>query len=127
MRGKQEALRQIDNQISQTGMVRDNMRTVIDNIQTSIAVIRTEIEKIGNASDKLRTEMTLLEDRRGRIDHARLVKEPTSSLDPVFPRKIESVLVAGFLGFIGFTGIAIFVDRLQSRSRQRAAAAAHRR
>jgi septal ring factor EnvC (AmiA/AmiB activator) len=138
MHDKQEALRQIDTEIGQMNTKKDSLAAAVDDVRTSIAVVLTgirkigkdveslnnEIARIGNANDRLQAEIALLEQRRGLIDHARLVKEPTPSLYPVFPRKVESVIVAGLLGAIFFTGIALFADRLQSRSRLRTVAAA---
>ncbi len=128
IRDKQQQLRQIDNQIKQISTMTDSIKTEIDNVLTSIAVIKTEIQKIGNeietvkneiekiknAINKLHTEISLLGDRKARIDHALLVKEPTSSLNPVPPRKII-VLIGGILGVFAFTLLAFFLEYIKKQ------------
>jgi uncharacterized protein involved in exopolysaccharide biosynthesis len=54
---------------------------------------------------------------KGRIDYARLVKEPTPSLYPISPRKSEIILMAGLLGVLMFTMAAFFIEHLEKRSR----------
>ena len=56
-----------------------------------------------------------LNEKRGRIDYAQLIKEPTSSLYPVSPRKKLNVLIAGILSLIIFTFLAFFLEYIQKR------------
>ena len=126
---KEEQLRQIDNQIQQVNTQKDTIRAEIDNIMTEIAVIKTEIDKIKNtiSTEKneiekikntiliLKTETKLIEDKKARIDYTQLIKEPTSSLYPVSPNKRMNVLIAGILGIIIFTMLALFLEYLEKQ------------
>jgi capsular polysaccharide biosynthesis protein len=99
----QEKIRQTDNQISQTN-------TEKQIILTEISTIMNEIEKIKNKISTAQSEIKLLGDKKLRIDYAQLVKNPTSSLDPVFPRKLLIVVIAAILGLVVFTITAFFLE-----------------
>ena len=128
-RDKEEQLRQIDNQILQINTQKDTIKTEIDDIMTEIVVIKTEIEKIKNTIKTVKneiekikntintqeTEIRLLEDKKARIDYTQLIKEPTSSLYPVSPRKKLNVMIAGILGLFVFTMLAFFLDYLKKQ------------
>jgi uncharacterized protein involved in exopolysaccharide biosynthesis len=128
-RDKQEQLRQIDTQISQISTQKDSIAAEIDNIMTQIAIIKTEIEKIKNEIESLKndiakiqntitnlqSEIRLLEDKKARIDYAQLIKEPTTSLDPVSPRKKLNLFIAGVLGLFAFTMLAFFVEYIEKQ------------
>jgi uncharacterized protein involved in exopolysaccharide biosynthesis len=129
IRDKEEQLRQIDNQILQINTQKDTIKTEIDDIMTDIVVIKTEIEKIKNTINTVKneiekikntintqeTEIRLLEDKKARIDYTQLIKEPTSSLYPVSPRKKLNVMIAGILGLFVFTMLAFFLDYLKKQ------------
>jgi len=124
---KKEELKQYDNQVSQINTQKDIINNEIDNIKTKIAVIKTEIEKIKNqigtskneiekiknTNNVLRSDIRLLENEKGRIDFAQLIKEPTSSLYPVSPRKKLNVLIAGILSLMIFTILAFFLEYIR--------------
>jgi len=129
IRDKGEQLRQIDNQIQQIHTQKDTIKTEIDDIMTGIVVIKTEIEKIKNEIKTVKneterikntintqeTEIKLLEDKKARIDYTQLIKEPTSSLFPVAPKKKRNVLIAGILGLMMFTMLAFSLDYLEKQ------------
>jgi len=62
-------------------------------------------------------EIDNLNERKGRLDYAQLIKEPTSSLYPVNPKKKLNVLIAGILGLIIFTMLAFFLESLEKQKR----------
>ncbi|MCJ7582331.1 MAG: Wzz/FepE/Etk N-terminal domain-containing protein [Candidatus Aminicenantes bacterium] len=93
---KKRAIKQADNQIEQ-------IKTQIEDTKTEIDDINTEIESVKN-------DISLLNEKKAWIDYAELVKEPTSSLNPVAPRKKVMVMVAGMLGLFIFTMLAFFLD-----------------
>jgi len=53
-------------------------------------------------------------ERKGRMDYAKFVKEPTASLKPVSPKKRTNVLLAGILGLMLFTILAFFLDYVEN-------------
>ena len=127
-----EEMKQIDNQILQIMEQIDSIDADIDNIKTTIEVIKTEINKINNRIDSLKNEIEkikndintldseklMLENEKARIDYAALVKEPTSSLYPVSPRKKLYVVMAGIMGVIIFTILAFFIENIGKHKEQ---------
>ena len=138
--GKKREIKQTDNQIEQIrtqiedvkteiNNVKteiDNINTQIDDINTQINDIETDIEKTrneiktiqnsiiisGNDIENINNDISFLKEKKARIDFAELIKEPTSSLGPVAPRKKRMVMVAGMLGLFIFTMLAFFLDYL---------------
>jgi len=140
---KKSEIKQIDNQIEQIRTQIDDIHTQIDDIHTQIDDIKTqiddihtqidniknEIEKINNEIDtinneiiikkneieNLRNDIAYLQERKARIDYTQLIKEPTSSLYPVSPKKKLNVLIAGILGLFIFSSLAFFLDYLEKQ------------
>ena len=129
IRDKEAQLRQIDNQIEQINTQKETIKTEIDDIMTEIVMINTEIEKIKNEIKTVKneiekvkntintqeTEIKLLEDKKARIDYTQLIKEPTSSLGPVSPKKKRNVMIAGILGLFVFTMLAFFLAYIEKQ------------
>lgn len=68
--------------------------------------IKAEIKQIENLIDNLN-------ERRGRIDYAQLIKEPTSSTFPVSPKRKLIILMTGILSLIFFIALAFFVEYIE--------------
>jgi LPS O-antigen subunit length determinant protein (WzzB/FepE family) len=81
---------------------------VIKSIQTQIGKFNQEI--IG-----LQSDIELLEEKKQRIDYAQLVKEPTVSLNPVYPKKRANVAMAGILAFFSFSILALVLGSVEKR------------
>jgi len=77
--------------------------------------INLEIENKEKIINKLENKIDNLNERKGRIDYTQLVKEPTSSLYPVSPKKKLNVLVASILGLMAFTMLAFFLESLEKQ------------
>ncbi|MFH1940812.1 MAG: Wzz/FepE/Etk N-terminal domain-containing protein [bacterium] len=87
--------------------------TQIDNLKNNVEKSNTEIENI-------RSNIQLLSEEKMRIDYARLVKEPTSSVGPVAPKKMQMVLIAGFVSGFMFLFLAFFLTYIEeSKKKQR--------
>jgi len=54
-------------------------------------------------------------EKKGRIDYAQLIKEPTSSLYPVSPKKKLNILIAGILGLMIFTILSFFLEYIEKQ------------
>jgi capsular polysaccharide biosynthesis protein len=108
----QENIRRMDNQINQNNTEKEIIRTEINTIMN-------EIENIKNAINTFQSQIKLMGDRKLRIDYAQLVKEPTSSLSPVAPKKILNMLIAAIFGVVTFTLAAFFIEYIdKSRGRK---------
>ena len=68
--------------------------------------IQIETAEINNLDNRIAN----IKEMKGRIDYTKIVKEPTSSLDPVHPKKGLYVLVACIVGLAAFTLLAFFID-----------------
>ena len=129
IRDKEEQLRQIDTQIQQINTQINSIEAEIDNINTEISMIKNdiekirnqinsqknEIEKIRNKINNVQNEIKLLEDRKVRLDYAKLIKDPTPSLYPVSPKKKLNILIAGILGLMIFTMFAFFLEYIEKQ------------
>jgi capsular polysaccharide biosynthesis protein len=54
-------------------------------------------------------------EKKGRIDYAQLIKDPTSSLYPISPKKKLNILIAGILGLMIFTILAFFLEYIEKQ------------
>ena len=77
--------------------------------------INLEIENKEEKTKQLDNEIDNLKERKGRIDYAKLIKEPTSSPNPVSPKKKLIVLITGVLGLLIFTMLAFFLEYLEKQ------------
>jgi len=77
--------------------------------------INLDIENNENKIKQLENTIDNLKQRKGRIDYTQLIKEPTSSLNPVSPKKKLNVLIAGILGLMIFTMLAFFFNYIEKQ------------
>ena len=77
--------------------------------------INSEIENNENKISQIENEIISLNERKGRIDYAQFIKEPTSSPGPVAPRKRRNVLIAGIFGLILFTMFSFFLEHIEKQ------------
>jgi capsular polysaccharide biosynthesis protein len=84
-------------------------------IDTRIGQTNAEIASIKNTIDTTQSEVKLLEDQKQRIDYAQLVKAPTTSQNPVSPRLIVVIVIAGVISLVVFTMLAFLWEYIQRR------------
>ncbi len=77
-----------------------------EDVHSSVQEEEATISKIDNM-------IANLKERKGRIDRAKIIKEPASSISPVYPKKKLSILIAGILSFMVFTILAFFFDYIK--------------
>lgn len=109
---KREEIKQLDTEI-------EKLKTEISTIRTRISEIQNQIEKIKNEIEDVKNEIALLRERKGRIDYAQLIKEPTSSLFPVSPRKKLNMAIAGILGLMIFILLAFLFEYIEKQKTQK--------
>lgn len=73
--------------------------------------------KNGNLKE-IDTQINLLHEKKGRIDYSRWVKVPTSSINPVAPKKKTNVLVAGICGLFFFGFLAFFLEYAEKNKKK---------
>lgn len=122
IRDKEEQLKQIDTQISQINTQKETIKaeiaiikTEMEKINNEIMTIKNDFEKVRNNIATLQTEISFLNERKGRLDYAQLVKEPTPSLYPVSPKKRVNVLIALIIGGMMFTFLAFFLEYIEKQ------------
>lgn len=110
----------LDEKLSSEKITQENLdlqiksgKEEIRKLDTQIGNVKTEIDKIKNTTENIKNEISLLNERKGRIDYAQFIKEPTSSLYPVSPRKKLNILIAGILSLMIFTFLAFFLEYIQ--------------
>ena len=115
IRDNTEQLRQLDNQVSQIQAAIAIIKTEIEKVQNETITVKNDIEKIINGNATLRSDIQLLINKKTRIDYTTFIKEPTSSIAPVAPKKKELVLIAGALGLLIFGLIAYFLEYFKGK------------
>ncbi|MBA7678032.1 hypothetical protein ES703_86301 [subsurface metagenome] len=103
------------NEIQQSLRYYNTLNELLSSKKIKEENINLEIENNEKRTKQLENEIGNLNERKGRIDYTQLIKEPTSSLDPVSPRKKLTVLIAGILGLFIFTTLAFFLDYLEKQ------------
>lgn len=105
----------LEEYLSNEKIIQENYRLLISEREKSIKQVDTQIEKLKNEIKDVENQIDLLNERKGRIDYTKLLKEPTSSLSPVSPNKKLIVLIAGVLSLMIFTMLALFYEYLEKQ------------
>jgi capsular polysaccharide biosynthesis protein len=96
--------------------IQQNLRYV-NSLEESINAQRNIMENLRGSINNAKKDITLLEDKKARIDYAQLVKDPTPSFYPVSPKKKQNVIIAGFLAFFLSLGIGFFREYLEKQKK----------
>lgn len=94
----------------------EDLRFLVREKEQEIKSLKNEIEIINQEIAGIRSEIEPLIEIKRRIDYTQLMKEPTVSLRPVYPRKKVNAAIAGFLGFFCFSILALFLNYLEKRN-----------
>lgn len=105
----------LDEKVSYEKVVQENFRLEIKETEGEIKQLDTQIEKLKNEMADMDNQIALFKEKKGRIDYAQMIKEPTPSLQPVSPKKKLNVLMAGFFGLTLFTLLAFFLEYLKKQ------------
>ncbi len=101
--------------IQQNSMNHNTLNELLGSKKNEGKIINLERESKERLINQIKNEIDILNERKGRIDFAQLIKEPTSSLKPVSPKKTINILIAGILGLIIFTLLAFFLEYLEKQ------------
>ena len=93
----------------------EDLRLLIRVKEQEIKNLKSQIARINQEIAGIRNQIDLLTEIKQRIDYTQLVKDPTVSPSPVSPRKKVNVAIAGFLGFFGFSILALILDYVERR------------
>ncbi len=103
----------LEGSLSAEKNTQEDLRLSVHEKEQVIKGIKTGIEKVNQEIVVLRSDMDLVEERKQRIDYAQLVKEPTVSLNPIFPKKKANVAIAGILAFFSFSILALILESVK--------------
>ena len=103
------------NEIQQSLMNYNSLNELFSRKKMEEEDINLDIENKEKRINQLDNEIENLRVIRGRIDYTQLIKEPTSSLTPISPKKILNVLIAGILGLMLSTILAFFLEYIKSQ------------
>ena len=114
----------LDEKLSTEKITQENLRLSIKEnaekikeLEALMGKARNDAERINTEIEDIKQEINLLEERKLRIDYARLVKEATSSISPVSPRKALNVLITGMLAAALFAVLAFFLEYLDQQKK----------
>ncbi len=103
------------NEIQQSLIYHNTLNELLSSKKIQEENINLEIENKEEEIKQLENEIDNLDERKGRIDYTQLIKEPTSSLYPVAPKKKRNVMLAGIIGIMIFTMLSFFLDYLEKQ------------
>jgi capsular polysaccharide biosynthesis protein len=103
----------LDEKLSNEKILQENTRLLIKEKEQEIKQLNNQNEKLKTEIDVIKKDNELLNETKMRIDYTRFVKEPSSSLQPVFPNKRLFIAIAGILGFFIFTFLAFFLEYIE--------------
>ncbi len=106
------ALLLYSNEIQQSLRYHNSLNELLNSKKIEKENIILGIENQEKKIDQTENENETLNEKKGRIDYAELIKEPTSSLGPVAPRRKVMVMITGMLGLFIFTMLAFFLEYL---------------
>jgi capsular polysaccharide biosynthesis protein len=96
--------------------VQTNLR-YFNSLEEMVSGERVRIENLRPSIANAQKGILFLEDKKARIDYTQLIKEPTASLNPVSPKKVQNALIAGFLGFCLALGAVFFRENFEKQKR----------
>lgn len=103
----------IDQKINAETLKQEQIRDFINETEQNIRQLNNEIERSRKNMELSTKEINLLNEKKGQINYSQFIKEPTSSLHPVGPKKKLNILIASILGLFVFTIFAFFLEHLQ--------------
>lgn len=103
------------NEIQQSLRYNDLLNEKLSNEKLKEGNVNSDLQVEYASINKIDNTIANLKERKGGIDYTKIVKDPTSSLNPVSPKKKFNVLIAGVLGLMIFTILAFFVEYIKKQ------------
>ena len=113
----------IDSQINSKEIEKSILEEEINAYKNKLNIIKQRKDEIINLEIKdkeilinqIENEINNLNEIKGGIYNARLIKEPTVFVSPIYPKKLFNVLIAASLGFIISIMLAFFLEYLEKQ------------
>lgn len=103
----------LDEKMSTERLIQENLRLEVKGKGQDIKELGNRISKLKNEIEIIKKDNEFLVERKLRIDYAQLIKAPTSSVKPVFPRKTLFAAISAILGLFLFTLLAFFLEYIE--------------
>ena len=103
----------LDEKLSAEKTIKENLRLLVKEKELEIKQLNNQSEKLKTEIDTILRDNALLNEKKMRIDYAKLIKKPSSSLKPVFPNLKLFVAIAAILGLFIFIFLAFFIEYIK--------------
>jgi capsular polysaccharide biosynthesis protein len=103
----------LDEKLSTEKLIQENLRLEVKGKGQDIKQLGNQINKLKNEIEIIKKDNEYLVERKLRIDYAQLIKAPTASLKPVFPKKTLFAAISAILGLFLFTLLAFFLEYIE--------------
>jgi len=107
------ALLLYSNEIQQSLRYLNDLKELLNGKKVEEENLNTEIEQREKGILQKENIIKRLLETKGRISYSRLIKAPTPSLNPVFPRKKLITAIAFFVALIIFIFLALFIEYVE--------------
>jgi LPS O-antigen subunit length determinant protein (WzzB/FepE family) len=103
----------LDEKLSTERMAQEDYKLAMKSAEQQIGQLATQIDRLKREIENLQNVISLYNEKKARVDYAKLIKEPTPSVYPVSPKKPFIVLVAGLVGLFIFAPLAFLMEYLK--------------
>jgi len=103
------------NEIQQSLRYHNTLNELLNSKKIEEEDINLGIKNNEEGIKQLENTIDNLNERKGRIDYAELVKKPTSTLFPVSPRKKLIVTIAGIISLMIFTMLSFLLEYIHKK------------
>jgi len=111
--GYLSSYRALDEKLNVERLTQEQLTFLISDKENEKRILSAEIEEKRIIIELAEIEINLLNGKIGQINHTQFIKEPTSSIYPVAPRKKLNIVIAGVLGLFVFSLFAFFLEYLE--------------
>jgi len=106
------------NEIQQSLRYNDLLNEKLSNEKLKEEDVNSALQIEHAAINNIDNSISNLKEKKGRIDYTKIIKEPTSSIYPVSPKKKLNVLIAGIMALMIFTMLSFFLAYLKEHRKQ---------
>jgi capsular polysaccharide biosynthesis protein len=103
------------NEIHQSSINYIVLNESLGNKKIEEEIINLRIEDNERLINQIEKEINSLKERILNTHYAEITKEPTSSISPVYPKKLTNILIAGILGLLIFGMLAFFLEYIEKQ------------
>ena len=103
------------NEIQQSLRYNDLLNEKLSNEKLKEGNVNSDLQVEYASINKIDNTIVNLNERKGRIDYTKVIKVPTSSVNPISPKKMLKILVVGILALIIFTLLNFFLEYIERK------------